>query len=106
MTEVRQEIHCLAFGFLKASRIRDERQWRVAVSGKFPDNLGGDLTARREADTGIPQGMKAYLIAVSVRQFNSRRRQVLSDKVCRVNPHKHPIAGVRLHTGFQRRQVV
>jgi len=74
ITEVRQEIQRFAFGFPKASRVCVESQFGITMSRKFPDNLGGDLTVRREADTGIPQGMKGYLIAVFVRQFNSRRR--------------------------------
>ena len=78
------------------------------MSGKFLDNLRGGLVGGKERNIAVSQTVKTYHIAFSVRQFKVRYRQILSDKLCRINPlaegHKDPIAGVRPHIGFQCHQ--
>ena len=78
------------------------------MPGKFLHDLCRSLAVGKKRNIVVSQTVKKYLIAFPVIQFDFRYLQILSDKLCRVNPlaegHKDPIVSVWPHTGFQCRQ--
>ena len=84
--DIGQLLDRVTLGLVETSGVCIERQFRVRVPSELLNCLHRSPAVRKEADVGVPQRVKAYLVSVPVDRWNTGPLHIGLDKVFRVHP--------------------